>query len=225
MSRRGGERLAEAIDWLSGVLVSERSSSGRPGWTLAIAALALYAAYLISRASFAAGGPDSSGYLNAARLFESGRTRVVITPLRHLGIDSSFAGAFVPLGFALGPRSGTMVPTYPPGLPIHFVAAAKVGGWTRGPFVVSPLAAAGCMMMMFAVGRQFGLSHALATVGAVTLGFVPALVVHALQPVSDVVATFWALVTIWCAMRAQSRPGYAAFAGVAFAVGVWVRPT
>ena len=193
-----------------------------------LAALTAYALMLFSHISYAAGGADTSGYMNLAKLLASGRTRYVIEPIRTLGLapTGTLISVFTPLGFTWGiAGSGTMAPGYQPGLPMHLVAAASIGGWKRAPYLVSPMAALLSVAMMFLIGREFGLSPLLSAVGAATLAVLPQLVWHALQPASDVVATLWSLVAMWCALKAVERPWMAFAAGIAFAVGVWVRPT
>ena len=74
-----------------------------PGlWRWACGALlAGYAAALFHHTSFAVGGSDSSGYLNAARLFSSGRVAEPIRGLVRLGLpDDYVAQAFIVLGYA-----------------------------------------------------------------------------------------------------------------------------
>jgi hypothetical protein len=191
-------------------------------------ALIAYAALLVSHLSYAAGGADTSGYLNLAKLLATGRTRRVIEPIRMFGLapTTTLISVFTPIGFTWGiAGTGTMAPGYQPGLPLHLVAAASIGGWKRAPFFVSPIAAILCVAMMFQVGRKFDLSPLLSAAGAATLGVLPQLVWHALQPASDVVATLWSLVAIWCALKALENPSFAFAAGTAFAIGVWVRPT
>ena len=190
--------------------------------------LIAYGVILFRNLSYAAGGPDTSGYMNLAKLLASGRTRYVIEPIRMLGLvpTETLVSIFTPLGFTWGIEgTGTMAPGYQPGLPLHLVAAASIGGWNRAPFFVSPIAALLSVVMMFRIGREFGLSPFLSGVGAATLGLLPQLVWHALQPASDVVATLWSLVAIWCALKALEKPSFAVAAGVAFAISVWVRPT
>lgn len=185
----------------------------------AVAVAIAYFAFLIAHISYAAGGADSSGYLNEARLLAHGHARAPVHLVDALHVDPSYTSAFVPLGFHAS-KSGTMVPTYPPGLPAILAIAAAIAGWGVGPFVVGPLAATGCLLLMYAVARQFDISHSMAIGGAAILAVFPPFVLIAIQPVSDVVATFFALSAVWCALRANP---YAA--GFAFAVGVAVRPT
>ncbi|HEY6066735.1 MAG TPA: glycosyltransferase family 39 protein, partial [Thermoanaerobaculia bacterium] len=64
--------------------------------------------------------------------------------------------------------------------------------------------------------------------GSMILAFSPTFVFIAVQPMSDVLATAWALAAIFAAYRArrgEHRPIWASLAGLAFGIGVLVRPT
>src|ERR1700716_4164975 len=65
-----------------------------------IALLLLYGAILIRYTCYTAGGSDSSGYLNAARLIAKRQLLVRVTPLDVMPLDNSWRGVFVPLGFS-----------------------------------------------------------------------------------------------------------------------------
>lgn len=194
---------------------------------LAVAGAALltgYALVLFHHTSFAAGGADSSGYVNAARLLASGRSTEPIRGLARLGLPPEDAPLFIPLGYGPGPRPGTMSPSYPPGLPLHMAAAAAVGGWSRAPFLVSPLSGLVCLVLFFFLGRELDLPRGLALAGSVLLGFTPVFVFMEVAAMSDVPATAWALAAVLAAFRARRRLPWSAVAGAAFAVGVLVRP-
>jgi hypothetical protein len=204
--------------------------------TIVLALLALlaagYFALLLANTCFFATGPDSSGYLGQARMLAAGRVSIEIEPLRRLQLDPKLAYLFTPYGFK--PRGPfEMVPTYAAGTPLHLMLAAKLGGWTHAPFLVQPLAAIGCLLLIFAIARQLGLTFGWSVAAALLLASVPIFVSNALQPVSDVLATFWSLLAMNLAMsagRRALRPArhsstFAALAGIAFAIGVLVRPT
>ena len=176
---------------------------------IAIAALVLYAAILIAHRCGVAGGADSSGYLNQARLWRSGTLSLEVPSEKH-----------IPLGFVKGTRPNTMVPSYPPGLPLHM---ALLGD--RGSAFLSPLAAIGCLLLLVRIARELGIDHANALAAAMILALSPVFIFQSLQPMSDVVSTFWALVCVWCAIRGRERTSFAIAAGVAFGIGVLVRPT
>ncbi len=187
-------------------------------------AIIAYGTFLFRNLSFAAGGPDTGGYMNEARLIAAGRMTTPVGLVRTLGLDDSWLGYFMPLGFAPS-KGASMHPTYPPGLPVHIALAALIGGWKHAPFYVAPLAAIGCLIMMVAVARKLGVPLVLSFGGAAIIAAGPAFLWHAVQPASDVLATFWALVAVWSALDSRERPWLAVAAGVALAVGVWVRPT
>lgn len=191
---------------------------------LLIAGAAGYLALLLANACYFAYGPDPSGYLNEARMLAGGRTSLPIAPVLQLGLDPALGSLFTPFGFAARP-DGSMVPTYPVGTPAHFALAAAVGGWKIAPYLVSPFAAIGCLVLIAAVARQLGLTAGWSVVAAVLLAAVPVFISHALQPVSDVLAVFWALLAVWAANRAEEKPAFTILAGLAFAIGVAVRPT
>jgi hypothetical protein len=185
-------------------------------WWLAVAVLFVgYAILLYRNTSHAAGGPDESGYMNEARMFAAGKLRLEVEPLRTLHLDDSWLEVFTPLGFR--PSTGrTIVPTYPPGLPLHLLLLE---------YFVSPLLALGCLVLTYAIAREVGLPQPYAVAAAAILAATPQFIMFALQVMSDVPATFWALMVIWCALRSNHTAGFAIAGGIAFAIGVAVRPT
>ncbi|MCA1581911.1 MAG: glycosyltransferase family 39 protein [Acidobacteria bacterium] len=187
--------------------------------------LAGYAALLISHASRAVGGSDSSGYYNEARGIATGRIVEPVEPLARLRLPLDDSRYFIPLGYSGGPVPGTMAPSYPVGLPIHLAASASIFGWASGPFFVSPLAAVVSLVLIYLVGRELGLSRAAGLACASMFACVPILVFQALQPMSDVVATAWALAAVFLALRARRTGAWAAGAGLAFGAAVLVRPS
>ena len=132
--------------------------------TALIVLSAAYAVLIAVNVSHAAGGPDESGYMNEARLLASGHARVEIEPLRILKIDRSFAWTFTPYGFA--PSGRSMLPTYPPGYPVHMLIAASIVGWNIGPFVISPLAALLSIALIYALARELEMSKGYAIAAA-----------------------------------------------------------
>lgn len=187
--------------------------------------LVLYGGILVRANSFAAGGADSSGYLNAARLFAQGRVSERIEVLQHLGLPSSDQDIFLPLGYRPGARPGTMAPLYPPGLPLHMAAAGEIAGWEAAPFLAGPLAAAAALVLLFLLARELGLSPGLCAAGAVLLASCPIFFGMAAQPMSDVPATAWILAALLLALRAHRSQSAAVMAGAALGLAVLVRPT
>jgi hypothetical protein len=208
---------------------SSTRSGGTPGpgkgWILCAALLLGYLFLLCDRAFLSAGGSDSSGYLNAAKLLTRGKLTEPVEPLRRFGLSQEFVHVFIPLGFSPGVKPGTMVPSYPPGLPLHMAAAALVGGWARAPFWVSPVAATLSLLLVYGIGRELGMSRALAVAAAACLAVFASFFWFGLQPMSDVPATAWTLAALLAALRARRSHGAAYLCGAAFGMAVLVRPT
>jgi hypothetical protein len=192
---------------------------------LAAILLILYGALLFRANAAVAGGADSSGYSNAARLFARGSVSEDIEALSRLGLSAADQDLFIPLGFRPGAKPGTMAPQYPPGLPLHMAAAGMLAGWSRAPFLVSPLAAVAALVLLYLAARELGLSRALSAAGAALLAACPIFFGLAIQPMSDVLATAWVLAAVHLALRARRRENMAIAAGAALGVAVLVRPT
>ncbi len=234
--------LLSLLVLLTGAVISQTGWPRRPGlqsaakfrfrvrgskWWLGgvVVALTLYGATLIRQASYAVGGSDSSGYASVARALLSDHLVQEVAPLRQLGLPAEFAPYFIPLGHAPGPRPGTMSSFYPVGWPLHLAAAATLAGWKNGPFIVSPLLAVLCLVLMYLVGIELGLSRGLAATGSFLLAVCPVFVYLALQPMSDIAATFWSLLAVLAALRSGRQQPWAVVAGAAFGVAFLVRPT
>lgn len=185
-----------------------------PLW-LALLFLA-YAVVLIVHRVDVAGGSDSSGYLNEAKLWHRGPLIVKLPP--------ELPEARRPLGFVRGPQPGTMVPSYPPGLPLMLALLRAVGG-EEAQFFLIPLFAAGAVLLLDRLGHELELSMGWSACAAATLALAPPFVFHAIQVMSDVAAAFWAIAAMLCAFRGAKDARFAALAGATLGVGVLVRPT
>jgi hypothetical protein len=183
-----------------------------------------YFALLLSNTCYFAAGPDSSGYLNEARLLLSGRISATVDTLAEAKLDPSLIYLFTPYGFVRGTTPGTMVPTYPVGTSLH-LAAGAAGGWRVAPFVVVPIAAMACLFLIVYIARRLGVTTGWSIVAAMLLAAFPMFIAQSVQPVSDILATFWALAVIACALRSHEHWHWAVLCGIAFAIGVAVRPT
>ena len=196
-----------------------------PRWFAWFAAVVLlgYGAFLAAYFTPVAGGSDSSGYLNAARLLAHGQ---LTAPQRDFaGLTVKSPTALQPLGFIAEPARARLVPTYPLGLPAHLAVAGLLFGWTAGPLVVGVCATLAAVVLLYAVAREIRLAWPLAAAAAVLLGAFPVTIFIAVQPLSDVLATTWILAAVYAALRARASLGWAAAAGTALAAAVWVRPT
>jgi hypothetical protein len=202
-----------------------RSRSARALAALAAILFGGYAGLLVNRRVSGVGGSDAAGYINTARDIAERRVARPIRGLAELGLDERWGPVFTPLAEEAGLVSGTMVPYYPPGFPIHQAAAASLAGWRSAPFLVSPIAAILCLALTYLLGRELGLSRSLASAGAAVLGAWVVFLYHAIEPLSDVPAALWSTAAAVAALRARRRAGWAAAAGASFGMAVLVRPT
>jgi hypothetical protein len=200
--------------------------AGPTGIRLALAAaIAGYLGFLLWYMCPYAGGSDSSGYLNSAKLLTEGR---LSTPARIPdGIPPEIfpASAFVPSGFAPGPVAGQVMPSYPVGLPLLLALGSLVAGLGQAVTVVNLVTALACMLLLYALARDFGVRPPWAVAATALFACSPLTVSYALQPMSDLPSAALALATVLCAGRAGRQWRWAAGAGASIAFAVLVRPS
>lgn len=220
-------RIESRIEALAARFVRGKPSiSRRQGFVLASAAgLLLYGWFLVAHAAYAVGGSDSSGYAALARSLVARRIVHPVMEVDRLGVPPESDRSFIPIGFDRAAQPGTMASFYPIGFPLHMAAAALLAGWQRGPFLVSPLFGLLSLLLIHRLGRELGLSQGFSVAGAVMLAASPTFVFMALSPMSDVTATFWAMLAVWAALRTDRRSDWALLAGAAFGVAFLIRPT
>ncbi len=191
---------------------------------IAVIGLLLYGAYLIRSASYSVNGVDGSGYANIARSFLQGSPVKPVKELDQFGLPESFIPLFTPVAYIPILSSKTIVPMYPIGVPLHMVAAVLIFGWNYGPFLVNPILAVLCLILIYLLGRDLGLERGYSIAGALILIANPTFNFMAVQPVSDIAAMFWALVTIWAARRSDRGVIWGLVTGAAFGISFLVRP-
>jgi len=202
------------------------SPSRRPGLVPAglLLALLAYAALLGRHMDTCAGGSDSSGYMNNARLLLQGDLHLPQRAIEGLppGMLPSFA--YVPLGFIPVPH-GAMVPTYPIGLPLIIAGLSHLTGWASAANVAQWLQALLGVVLMYALARLLDFSRPASALGALLLAGCPLYLFMGLQALSDMPALVWTAAAVYCAWRSRAHAGWSVAAGVAMAVAVLVRPT
>lgn len=201
-----------------------------PRWVqwLGVLALAGYAFFLARHSAIVAGGSDSSGYLNSARLLARGQLFTDLRAPAEFGARGTVNPMhFLPQGFFPTPDKTRLTPTYPTGLPLHLALTGKLLGWETGPALLVLLAATGAVALCYLVAREVGVSVPLALAGAVVLAAFPVFVFTAVQPLSDTLATTWTLAALFAALRAHRlrQRAWAVGCGAALAIAVLVRPT
>lgn len=185
----------------------------------------LYGLLLLHLMGAYAGGSDSSGYLNNARLLSAGRCTAAIRLVPGLAPDTLPPYTGVPLGFIPNPDHVTMTPTYPMGLSVMLAGVAAIAGWPAAPALVMVLHALAGLWLVYLLGRRAGLEAGWSWLGALLLACSPVYVMMSLQTMSDVPATVWVVAAVLGAWRSRERTWLAPVAGFAFALAVLVRPT
>jgi hypothetical protein len=124
-----------------------------------------------------------------------------------------------------GREPGTIVPSYPVGLPLHLTAASLLVGLDRAATAVNTLAWIGAILLAYRLARLMGLARRWSVVAVVSFAVFPVTVLQSVRLMSDLLATTWCLSAITFAMRSQKHAGYAVVSGASYAVAVLVRPT
>jgi hypothetical protein len=196
-------------------------------WHFALAGfLAIYALFLSLFGSGAAAASDSSGYLNCARMLAEGKLAIPLRAVPGLPLGLASDRELAALALRLGPAPGTLVPTYPVGLPLHLAAASWLVGWGGAGVVVNAVAALSALLLLFALGRHLGLPPAWAFACVVLLAVFPVTIRSFTWVMSDGLATTWCIAAVYCAFRArEGGERWALLAGVSLGFAVLVRPT
>lgn len=187
-------------------------------------ALLAYGVVVAQHTGAYAGGSDSSGYLNSARLLRDGNFRIAQRGIEGLEREKISTFSYIPLGFIpIGERD--MAPTYPLGLSSLIIAVSWLTGWENAPGVTMWLHAMAGVILIFALAREAGLSRALAGLGALILGLSPLYLFMSIQAMSDAPSLTWCIAAIYFAWRSRRQGAWAIAAGLSVAVAVFVRPS
>ncbi|MBV8224016.1 MAG: hypothetical protein JO232_02370, partial [Verrucomicrobia bacterium] len=173
-----------------------------------VAAAAAYATLLWTHISPYAGGADSSGYMNYAKLLTHGQLLAPVRPLPGFTPTEFGESAYQPLGFRIRGDSGFMSPTYAVGLPLHLAAATLLAGVKNSVKLVNILAAFAAALLTYLSSRYLKLGRAWAGGATCVLCACPFFLSQALVPMSDLLATTWALAALYAAMRSRERAAW-----------------
>ena len=191
---------------------------------LVVAAFIAYAVFLALHVGAHAGGSDSSGYLNSARLLARGETSVAQRIPAGLDTATLDSFTFIPLGFRPLPGA-RMAPTYPIGLPLALAGLAAITSWQLAPHLIMLASALAAVALMLPLGRAAGLPRGWSIFGALLLAASPLTTFMSVQLMSDIPATAVATAAILCAWHSRTRRAWALLAGITFAVAVLIRPS
>jgi hypothetical protein len=198
---------------------------GRIAGGLVLLALALYALLLSRNAGAVAGGSDSSGYMNQARLMAAGRVHVQPRTIPGLPAAQVPPFLYIPLGFKPAPNGDGMVPTYPAGLSLFILAMKPLAGWKYAGDTAAILHSLAGLAATYALGRMFSLGRRWSFLGAAIVAASPLYLLMSLVAMSDVPSLAWTTLAVLAAWKSRERPAWAVAAGAAMAIDVLLRPT
>lgn len=190
---------------------------------LLVVVFAIYGAWIAPRIHAFAGGADSSGYMNDARLLERMQFKVKRREIEGLSSDHLPSYAYVPLGF-VPTGAHEMAPTYPMGFPLLILLMSRIVGWDQAAGITIFLHAMLSLFAVYWLSIVVGLSRPLSLLGAIFLGLSSVFVWMSLQAMSDVPTLAWCLLTILFALLSGRAPYWSLFAGTAFSICVLIRP-
>lgn len=170
----------------------------------------------LSLGTRAAGGSDVYGYASEARLWLAG----------NLHVRQDFVAAvpwpnadwtFTPLAYRPA-DDHTILPTYPPGLPLLMALFTKTSG-SCGPFAVNPLCGALLVVLAYGLGVRVS-GRGTGAIAALSIASSPTVLFMSLWPLSDLpAAAFWtASLLIACRASPLGAAGAGATAGIAIAI-------
>lgn len=184
--------------------------------------LAAYTVFLALNIGPFAGGADTSGYFNHARLLADGQFRYQPPMLALPGVAEVPIYTFCPLGFR--PLTfDSLMPTYPLGLPLGLAAVSGVFGWTLGPAILLIGHALAGIVVLYALGKRLGLSDAVAFAATVVFSASPLTLHMSLHMMSDLPTTVWSMLAIYAALRSREATTWAWGAGLATSVAILLR--
>lgn len=194
-------------------------------WTLLTAAFIAYGVLLAQHVGAYAGGADSSGYLNHARLLAEGHLHTPFRDLPEYKTAQQLPWLYTPLGVIPAANGHGLVPTYPVGLPLLLATTAQIVGWAHAGTVLLWLHGMAGVLLTCATGRSFGLSLPWSILATTLVAASPLYLFFSVTLMSDVPALVWGTAAVLAAWHSRRRPILALVAGITLAVGVLIRPT
>ncbi len=187
--------------------------------------LGLYAVLLLTCLGANAGGSDSSGYLNQAKLLATGQATVAPRALPELPPTAELDFLYSPLGLKPTADHRQLVPTYPLGLPLLLVLARPLFGWAQAANAVALAHLLAGVALLYAWLRTLDFSRGWALSGTALLATSPLYLRIGTQNMSDVPALVWCLASVLAAWRAPKAARWSFLAGFALGVAVLIRPS
>ena len=187
---------------------------------LAVLLVVVVVAVAVAYSSRVAADSDAYGYVSQAELWMKGRL------VQHDPLASTLGTRFsprllAPLGYVPGEAQGTIVPLYPPGLPMAMAAAGRLFG-PEAIHLVVPACGGLLVGLAYVLGQRLGDRFSgLATAGLVAAH--PSFLLQAIQPMSDVpAAAAWTAALAFASRSGGPWPPLAA--GLVASAAILIRP-
>ena len=164
------------------------------------------------------GGSDSYGYVSASELIRRGQL-IQPQPIASWLPVVNPLNVAAPLGYVPAADRSGIAPSYPLGLPVLMALATLLAG-SIGPYLVPVV----CGIALVVIAGRLGATWYGARAGWLAAALVAwdALVVtYAKQPMSDVPATMFAVLSVWCL---AATPRRILAAGLAAGASFLIRP-
>ena len=183
----------------------------------------LYGIFLALNVMAYAGGSDSSGYLNAARLIAAGKLHEKQRIVEGISTSQISSHTYIPLGFTPSVNE-EMVPKYPLGLPILVALTSFITGLAAAPNLVMWLHAIGSLILIYNFALILNLEKFWAVIATIMLAINPLFISYSLQLMSDMPSLFWCGLTIFSALKTREKVNWAIIAGASAGMAVMIRP-
>ena len=191
---------------------------------LLVFVLLLWGVALIRFSIDVAGGADSSGYMNNARLLLEGRVQDDSRTLPEIREDLFHFRGYAPLGFHIDPETKMLIPGYPFGFPLVLAPFHAAFGDAAGTRIVLLLIGLAGPILTLLLARESGLSLEWATLCAVTLATSALYQVQAYFPMTDTFTLVIACLVLLFLYRLDRGPWSGYLLGACLALGVLTRP-
>jgi hypothetical protein len=164
------------------------------------------------------GGSDSYGYVSASELIRGGRL-IEPQPIAAWLPVASPLDVATPAGYVPAADRTGIAPSYPLGLPV-LMAVAQTAAGPFGPYLVPPICGAILLLLVWRLATTWYGDRA-GWLAAALVAWEALVVTYAKQPMSDVPAAMFAILSVWC-LVAPSRRSLAA--GLAAGASFVTRP-
>jgi hypothetical protein len=204
---------------------ADRRAGGAPAdaaWPLArVAILATVLSaigYGIVHLTAICGGSDSYGYVSASELIRRGQLIQPQPIASWLPVENPLNVA-TPAGYVPAADRSGIAPAYPLGLPLLMAVATLVAG-PGGPYLVPVVCGIALVLIAGHLGAMWYGSRA-GWLAAALVAWDALVVTYAKQPMSDVPATMFAVLSVWCL---AATPRRILPAGLAAGASFLIRP-